>query len=78
MDKFVLSTDTCCDELKSTLKRDRIEYIPMCYISDGEIYEDNFNSAEEYKYFYDEMKKGKIFQQLGSTHFNLKNISKKL
>lgn len=72
MDKFVLSTDTCCDELKSTLKRDRIEYIPMCYISDGEIYEDNFSSAEEYKYFYDEMKKGKIFSTTGLNPFQLK------
>lgn len=72
MEKFILSTDSCCDELKSTLKRDKIEYIPMCYISNGEIYEDNFNSTEEYKYFYDEMKKGKIFSTTGLNPFQLK------
>ena len=72
MDKFVLSTDTCCDELKSNLTKNKIEYIKMAYISDGEIFEDDFNSADEYKFFYDEMKKGKVFSTTGLNHFQVK------
>ena len=73
-EKFCLSTDTCCDELKSTLKKNRIDFIKMCYISDGEIYEDNFDSLEEYKYFYDEMKKGKMFSTTGLNPYQLKEF----
>lgn len=73
-EKFCLSTDTCCDELKSTLKKNRIDFIKMCYISDGEIYEDNFDSLEEYKYFYDEMKKGKMFSTTGLNPYQLREF----
>ena len=72
MEKFILSTDTCCDELKSSLTKNKIEYIKMSYISEGEIYEDDFDSAEDYKFFYDEMKKGKIFSTTGLNPFQLK------
>ncbi len=44
----------------------------MCYICDGEIYEDHFNSSEEYKFFYDEMKKGKVYSTTGLNPFHLK------
>ena len=72
MEKFILSTDTCCDELKSNLTKNKIEYIKMSYICEGEIYEDNFDSADEYKYFYDEMKKGKVYSTTGLNPFQLK------
>ncbi|MCI6542605.1 MAG: DegV family protein [Firmicutes bacterium] len=71
-ENFCLSTDTCCDELKSTLKKNKINFIKMCYISDGEIYEDNFDTIEEYKYFYDEMKKGKMFSTTGLNPYQVK------
>ena len=72
MDKFVLSTDTCCDELKSNLKKNRIEFIKMAFICEGEIFEDNFDSIEEYKFFYDEMKRGKVYSTTGLNHFQVK------
>lgn len=72
MENFVLSTDTCCDELKSNLTKNRVEYIKMCYIHEGEIYEDNFDSIEEYKFFYDEMKKGKQFSTTGLNPYSCK------
>src|SRR5574344_1068944 len=78
MEKFVLSTDSCCDELKSNLNKNKIYYIPMNYICDGEIYEDNFDSLEEYKYFYDEMKKGKQFSTTGLNPFQLKEYFEKI
>ncbi len=57
MYKFVLSTDSCCDELKSALATDDIEYIAMPFITGEENY-DNFSNWEEYKHFYDEMRRG--------------------
>lgn len=72
MGKFILSTDSCCDELKSNLSRNKICFIPMCYICDGELYEDHFDSVEEYKCFYDEMKKGKVFSTTGLNPFQVK------
>ena len=65
MQKFTLSTDTCCDELKSNLKRMNINYIPMTYIYDDQLFQDNLDSMEDYKFFYDEMKRGKIFSTTG-------------
>ena len=72
MENFVLSTDTCCDELKSNLTKNKVEYIKMCYIHEGEIYEDDFDSIEEYKFFYDEMKKGKEYSTTGLNPYSLK------
>ena len=72
MEKFVLSTDTCCDELKSNLTKNKTEYIKMCYIHEGEIYEDNFDSIDEYKFFYDEMKKGKQYSTTGLNPYSCK------
>lgn len=78
MEKFILSTDSCCDELKSNLKKDKISFIPMSYISDEEIYEDHFDSLQEYKNFYDEMKKGKVFSTTGLNHFQMQEYFEKL
>lgn len=72
MEKFVLSTDTCCDELKSNLTKNKTEYIKMCYIHEGEIYEDSFDSIDEYKFFYDEMKKGKQYSTTGLNPYSCK------
>lgn len=60
MYKFILSTDSCCDEVKSALKRDEISYIAMPYIINDNQYFDNFSNADEYKYFYDEMRRGRL------------------
>ena len=57
MYKFVLSTDSCCDELKSALVSDEISYIAMPFITSEEFF-DNFSKWEEYKHFYDEMRRG--------------------
>jgi DegV family protein with EDD domain len=78
MEKFVLSTDSCCDELKSTLKKNKIEYIPMCYICNEEVFYDNFDSLEDYKFFYDEMKRGKMFSTTGLNHFEVKEYFERI
>ena len=78
MENFILSTDTCCDDLKSNLKKNKIEFIKMSYIFEGEVYEDNFDSGEEYKFFYDEMKKGKQFSTTGLNPFQFKEYIQKI
>ena len=65
MENFILSTDTCCDEFKSNLKKSRISYIPLNYICNDEIFVDESDSIEDYKFFYDEMKRGKMFSTAG-------------
>lgn len=78
MEKFILSTDSCCDELKSNLKKNKIKYIAMSYICNEEVYDDNFDSLSEYENFYNEMRKGKVFSTTALNHFQLKEYFEKL
>ncbi|HEY8390656.1 MAG TPA: DegV family protein [Clostridia bacterium] len=57
---FILSSDSCCDALKSDLKKHNIKYIPMAYIIDDVEYRDNYDSEEEYRNFYDLLRSGKM------------------
>ena len=59
MKKVIISSDSCLDELKDTLKELKVEYMPMVYILDKE-YRDNFNTQEEYNSFYEQMKNGAL------------------
>lgn len=78
MDQFTLSTDSCCDEIKSILKENNIEYIPMNYIHNDTIFEDNFNSIEDYNNFYQEQKDGKFFTTTALNNFQVKEHFEKL
>lgn len=78
MDKFILSTDSCCDEMKSNLKKSRIHYIPMNYIYNDEVFSDESDSLEDFKFFYDEMKRGKIFSTTGINSLEIKEYFEKL
>ena len=72
MEKFVLSTDTCCDEFKSKLKADNIEFVSMKYILNEEIYADNADSMEDYEEFYSNMRSGKIYSTSALNMFEIK------
>lgn len=78
MDKFILSTDSCCDELKSNLKKSRISYITMNYVYNDEIFADETNCLEDYKFFYDEMKRGKQFSTVGINSFEIREYFESL
>lgn len=78
MKNFTLSTDTCCDELKSNLKKVDISYIPMTYIYNDNLFQDNMDSMEDYKFFYDEMKRGKIFSTTGLNPLEIEEYFLKL
>ncbi|MCI5797296.1 MAG: DegV family protein [Firmicutes bacterium] len=72
MSKFILSTDTCCDDFKSHLKQDNIEYITMSYICEDEVLHDEANSFEDYENFYNEMRNGKVFSTTGLNVFEVR------
>ncbi len=72
MSKFILSTDTCCDDFKSHLKLNNIEYITMSYICEDEVLHDEANSFEDYENFYNEMRNGKIFSTTGLNVFEVR------
>lgn len=72
MSKFILSTDTCCDDFKSHLKQDNIEYITMSYICEDEVLHDKANSFEDYENFYNEMRNGKVFSTTGLNVFEVR------
>lgn len=78
MAKFVLSTDTTCDAFKSELKNRDIEYIPMCFISDGEIHYDNFDKTEDYLNFYQSIDEGKMYSTTGLNHMEIEEYFTKL
>lgn len=78
MENFILSTDTCCDEMKSNLKRSRISYISMNYIYNDEVFPDEADCLEDYKFFYDEMKRGKIFSTTGINSLEITEYFEKL
>ncbi len=68
MSQFVLSTDTTVDAFKSELRDNHIEYIPMCFISDGEVHYDEFDSEKDYLDFYASIKAGKMYSTTGLNH----------
>ena len=72
MSKFILSTDTCCDDFKSHLKQNNIEYITMSYICEDEVLHDEANSFEDYENFYNEMRNGKVFSTTGLNVFEVR------
>lgn len=60
MDKFLLSTDTSCDEMKSVMREKRISYIPLTYTVDGVTHDDDFDSDGEYGAFYAMLREKKM------------------
>lgn len=78
MSQFLLSTDTTCDAFKSELKNNHIEYIPMSFICDGEIYQDDFDKPEDYLAFYQSIESGKLYTTTGLNHTEVKEYFTRL
>lgn len=78
MSKFILSTDTCCDEFKCKLDEENISYIPMSYICEDEVFQDKSNCLEDYEKFYNDMKNGKIFSTTGLNAFEIREYFENL
>lgn len=78
MSKFILSTDSCCDELKSNLKKDKIHYIAMSYILGKDIFDDHFDSMQDYINFYNDMKNGKHYSTTGLNPYQVREHFEKI
>jgi len=56
--KFVLTTDTSCDAFKTELNALNVPWIPLTYTLEGQTYEDNLSTDEQYKDFYGKVAAG--------------------
>ena len=57
---FVLAADTSGDIPRKEMRERNIEYIPLVFIIDGTEYPDNFSDDSEFKWFYDQVRAGKL------------------
>lgn len=60
MTQFVLSSDSSCDEMKSSLKERGITYVPLTFTIDGVTREDDFDSDGQYRDFYAKLAQKKM------------------
>jgi len=56
--KFILTTDTSCDAFKTDLDAVKVPWIPLTFTLEGQTYDDNFSSDNEYSDFYAKVKAG--------------------
>jgi len=56
--KFILTTDTSCDALKTDLDAQNIPWIPLTFTLDGTTYDDNYTTNEQYVEFYKKVAAG--------------------
>ncbi len=59
---FILSTDSCCDELRGELEKYGIKVLPLSYYCEEKINCGQFSTEEEYLKFFKEISNGKIFK----------------
>lgn len=59
---FIITADSCIDELKDSLKDEQINVIPMTFIVGDETFKDDFSSIIEYKQFYEKISSGIVFK----------------
>lgn len=60
MGKFTISTDSCVDVFKSYLEENKVHYIILKRITDGEAKEELYDTFGEYESFYDDIRRGKL------------------
>ena len=72
MTKFIISTDTCADMPRSWYEKNKIHYIPIKYILDGEEHAKCFDKEAEFDAFYDGIKNGALPTTAALNPFELK------
>jgi DegV family protein with EDD domain len=75
---FIISSDSCCDSFKSYLKANNAFYLPMSYIINDVPYFDDFDSAEQYRNFYDGLRSGKMPKTAQANTFETAEYFEKL
>lgn len=75
---FIISSDSCLDELKDIYLNEGIRVIPMTFIAGDETFKDDFSSLEEYQKFYEEISSGKVFKTASLNSFEVEEHFEKL
>ena len=78
MSKFLLSTDSCVDLFKSYLEKNNVGYVILKRITDGTAKSELYDSDEEYRQFYEEIKKGALPTTSQLNPFDLEEHFKKM
>ncbi|MCL2847692.1 MAG: DegV family protein [Firmicutes bacterium] len=60
MTKFIISTDSCADYLKSEMNEQNIYCLPIKRIHGDKVYEELYDKPEEFDEFYEGVKSGKL------------------
>jgi len=60
MEKFIISTDSCADYFKSKMQQENIYCVAIKRIHGDTVYEEFYDSSEEFDEFYDGVGKGKL------------------
>lgn len=75
---FIISADSCVDELKENHQKEQVHIIPMTFLTDDETFKDDFSSLEEYKLFYDKISSGIIFKTASLNAVEVEEFFSKL
>lgn len=59
---FIITADSCIDELKENVKNEQVNVIPMTFIANDQTFQDDFSSILEYKQFYEQIANGTVFK----------------
>lgn len=59
---FIISTDSCIDQLKEESQKQQIHVLPMTVIKGDDTFKDDFLTIEEYQNFYTQLGSGQVFK----------------
>ena len=60
MAKFIISTDSCADYFKSEMQQKNIYCVPVKRINGDQVFEEIYDSEEEYNVFYEGIRQGSL------------------
>lgn len=75
---FTLATDTSCDVFRDELDEMGIAWVPLTFTLNGETHPDDFTRDEQYKAFYDAVRKGAMPTTSQINTFNQSEFLEKL
>lgn len=75
---FIISTDSCLDQLKEESQKQQINVIPMTVIKGDETFKDDFTTIEQYNEFYKQLGSGTIFKTASLNNMEVTEHFEKL
>lgn len=75
---FLVSSDSCIDQLKEESSKLQVNVLPMTVIKDDDTFKDDFKTIEEYENFYKQIEGGQVFKTASLNSAELTEHFKKL